>query len=542
MIRIEYGVIVEGAKEGFEPSLSNCADISNAADLKKEDLVFKNFTNPCENFSVLLDGGRLPIPENTSEENMGVWSLYASDSLGQFGTTLPTVALISDEEFDVNGLTFTFDVVNNIYPTDFSVFWYKDTSLLESKYCVSNSAVFSVYENVSGANKIIIVFDKMNTPNSRLKFHSIQYGSVLIIPEKSIQNMRVHQEVSPISTTVPISTLELSFLNTQGANYDFAARESLKIFDNTTLIGKYFIETANQTNKQKWNIEAQDYIALLESTEFEGGIYNDELAVDILSAIFVKANVPFIVADALQDARVTGYIPYTTCRKAAQQVLFAIGAYANTAYSEKIEILETDATVIESVGLDRVFSGQKVSVDADVTAVELIGHTYTEGDSATTLYKSTQEETEVKVIFNEPVTVESLSLDNGTILERGVNYAIISCPENSSLTGIPYKHLTFSKSKSNSATTNKKSSNKKTVQKATLISNQNIDKVLELCYNYVTRTISVRSKIIEGESPLITGKTYEIETEIMGKVTGILSEQTFSLFGGKKVSKETVIK
>ena len=45
MIRVEYGVIATGAKEGFVPELLNCANISNADDLAKDDLIFKNFAN-----------------------------------------------------------------------------------------------------------------------------------------------------------------------------------------------------------------------------------------------------------------------------------------------------------------------------------------------------------------------------------------------------------------------------------------------------------------------------------------------------------------
>ena len=52
MIRVEYGVITKGAKEGFVPELLNCASISNADDLSRDDLIFKNFSNPCERYSV----------------------------------------------------------------------------------------------------------------------------------------------------------------------------------------------------------------------------------------------------------------------------------------------------------------------------------------------------------------------------------------------------------------------------------------------------------------------------------------------------------
>lgn len=540
MIRVEYGVIATGAKEGFVPELLNCASISNADDLAKDDLIFKNFANPCERYSVLLDGGSLPIPENTQNENIGIWSEYTANENGEFGEAYPTISLISDELFSVEGLGLAFDTRNNVYPTNFSISWYNGDTLISSKEYESNSPTFSLMEDVENFNKIVLVFTKMNTPYSRLKLHSIQYGSILIIEEKSIKNMRVHQTASAISTTIPVSSLELVFLNSTNANYNFMARQSLKVFDNNTLIGKYFIDAARQTNKQQWNIKAQDYINMLESAEFEGGIYVNELAMDIITAIFNKANVPFTIAENLTTATVTGYIPYTTCRKALQQVLFAIGGYANTAYSESVDVLESNLTVAESIGLDRVLTGQTISVDADVTEIELVGHTYTPIESVVTLHQASEIEENLKVIFNQPAY--DLTIENGEIVESGTNYAIITCNVGGMLKGKIFEHLTFSKTKHNESTKNTKTINKKTIKNATLISSANIDKILNICYNYIVRNSTVKSKVIEAETPLIVGKAYEIETELLGKVTGVLSEQNFSLYGGKKIVKETVIK
>lgn len=540
MIRVEYGVIATGAKEKFTPELLNCASISKANDLSQSDLTFKNFGNPCEKYSVLLDGGVLPIPENTENENIGVWSNYTSNASGDFIYGLPTVTLTSNELFSVEGLGLVFDTKNNIYPNNFSISWYNGESIVTTKEYQTNSPSFSLLENIENFDKIVITFSKMNTPYSRLKLHSIQYGSILIIEEKSIKNMRLHQATSAISTTIPTSNLQLVFLNAENANYNFTARQSLKVYDNDTLIGKYFIETSKQANRQQWNITAQDYINILEGTEFEGGIYVDELATDILRVIFNKANVPFTISTELEDKIVTGYIPYSTCRKALQQVLFAIGAYANTSYSENVDILALDTTVTESISLNKIMVGQMVSIDADVTEIELFGHNYTPSNNETVLYNSKESIEDTKIIFYEPVY--DLTIENGEILESGTNYAVINCGANGILKGKKFEHSTFSKSLYNTNAKNAKTTNKKTIKTATLISSSNIDNILEICYNYIVKNIEVKSKVIETETRLIVGKTYEVETELLGKVTGFLNEQNFSLYGGRKIVKETVIK
>jgi hypothetical protein len=157
------------------------------------------------------------------------------------------------------------------------------------------------------------------------------------------------------------------------------------------------------------------------------------------------------------------------------------------------------------------------------------------------LYQSEDPADEVRVIFNEPVQIDSLTIENGEILERGTNYAVISCTSNAKLKGKKYKHTTISKSITNTKAYSKKSSNNKAVKNATLVSPQNIDKILNICYNYIVRNVTANSRVIEGTTLLVVGNAYEIETEILGKISGVLVEQSFSLYGGKKVTKETVI-
>jgi hypothetical protein len=127
-------------------------------------------------------------------------------------------------------------------------------------------------------------------------------------------------------------------------------------------------------------------------------------------------------------------------------------------------------------------------------------------------------------------------------VESGTNYAIINCNVGGVLKGKIFEHLTFSKTKHNESTKNTKTINKKTIKNATLISSANIDNILNICYNYIVRNTTVKSKIVEAEIPLVTGKAYEVETEVFGNVTGVLIEQNFALYGGKKVSKETTIR
>ena len=110
------------------------------------------------------------------------------------------------------------------------------------------------------------------------------------------------------------------------------------------------------------------------------------------------------------------------------------------------------------------------------------------------------------------------------------------------------------------------------VQNATLVSSSNVDKVLEKCYNWVTKINSTNLKIVDGKHveggdpigygqvkygeakygdlmPIVVtydkrtsvGDVISYQTEYAGTKTGRIIKQTFGLNGGK-IIKDTVVK
>ena len=71
----------------------------------------------------------------------------------------------------------------------------------------------------------------------------------------------------------------------------------------------------------------------------------------------------------------------------------------------------------------------------------------------------------------------------------------------------------------------------------------NVDSLLELCYNYIVNTEQTNMKIIDGgnEKNTKVGDLISFETEYIGKKSGRINKQTFSLVGGILV-KDSVIR
>lgn len=554
MVLIRYGSVALGASEDFEATLQDCSDVSNAENLTSAKDLYGNYGNPCEEYSVLLDGNCLPIPQESSDEidtsgiNIGVWSEAVADETGALATA-PTIVLESAAEYKLHGLTLVFDAINDIYPTSVTVAWYKGAEKLseESYSCAASELSIQHYEET--CDKIVIMLNALNTPLVRAKLRGVIYGQNIVIEGRDINSVQVTQEVCPLSTTLPISTAEMTFLNTAGADYDFAERQDLVIYNDNKMIGKYFIEEATRLTKKQWRVMAYDYIGLLDSVDFVGNLYYGKTAKVVADEIFSAAGVKYTMSDELAEKQVTGFIPYTTCRKALQQLLFAIGGFARTAYSETVDLLPVSTTIRESIPMaGRILLGtQSVKTETDVSEIELVSHKYVNDfPNMKTLYTVEEDVENAKIMFSDPVEPASLYLSkddeqvDGGIIEKGVNYAILTAPAGSVLKGIIYLHETSSKTVTNTKGHIWKS-NKKTISDATMVGQNNLDEALARCYDYLTRTKTVSSKVVEADPVLMVGEQYEIETESWGKLTGTNVQQSFALYGNK-VAKKIKIK
>ena len=87
---------------------------------------------------------------------------------------------------------------------------------------------------------------------------------------------------------------------------------------------------------------------------------------------------------------------------------------------------------------------------------------------------------------------------------------------------------------------NEKSKNAKSISKATLVSEQNIDKVLKKCYNYYSKNKVGKMDIIDIEQ-IKVGDTLNVKTLYSKDVQGIAISQNYSLVGNTFVKDTKII-
>lgn len=573
-VAISYGDIAVGAKEAFAPSAQGQADFSKIEQLKAYNLIFPSYANPCEGYSLLLDGEAVAFPENTQNENLGVWTSEISDSDGTINMLL---TLQSEELYTSQGFTVTFDEANGIYCTDMEIAWYKvldGEELLDTRIFNPDSAKFFCKNYVEKFNKVVINFKKINMPDVRMRLHAIDYGYGVIFYGDQLKNANQKQKLDPISSEIAINPFTFTLSSNTDMEYHFQKNQPISAYQNGELVSTNFVKSSKRTGRRTWNITCEDYIGILDSKQFKGGMYNDYSVTTLIDDIFVAAGVLYTLDESFAEMKLTGHIPFTTCREALKQAAFAIQGAVITSGSDKVRIVKLSDETSQTVNKRRILQGQSFDIDDIVTGVELSVHKYRAVNDEQIVYEAEESGTGIGIVvkFSEPL--HSLEITNGKFEEYGTNYAIFNANEGCVLKGKKYEHSTTSKYKRKQDITADTEENIKSITNATLVSTSNADMILDRCFDYLTKSektnlsivealhvfggdyIRYRDnikysenfkysqkmpKIVEKDASVNVGDVIEAETEYLGNISGRIIEQNFSLMSGNIVKKAVMV-
>lgn len=565
--RIKYGNFAPEAKENFSIN-ANETEFNSLSQLNEYGLFVQNYANPCEKYQTILDGSQTGLP--SAIENIGFWSQSISGDDGVFASPIMFV-MTSERYFTSQSISFVFDKDNGIFCNHLLVSWFKDDVILHREEYFPDSSEFSCVETVENYNTVTILFYSLNMPCNRLKVRSIDHGQWRWLDGNDLRNIKILQEIDPISTEISINTADIELNIESDDEIIFQPNQPVEIYFNDVLHSSTLTRDWERLSKTRWRVETEDYIGKMDGVDFFGGIYEDYPAKNLLTDIFSSAKVPFEIDSAINEEKVSGYIPYTTCREALKQVCFAIGAYADTSYSKVVRVKFLEDIITQDINLDRIMQGQKFLYDDGATSVEITTHDFKKTHEYVTAYDGAAGNG-ILVKFAEPL--HSLSIIGGEILKSNANYAIINAFENCQLFGEKYFDVQNIVSKS--ADTKYANVKEKiiSVENATLVTSKNVDKILDLCYNFYRSGATASLKIVEGrrkkiksgsvygsgkygsivygyaatrnlktsaksasqeynyDKPVKVGEIVRFNTEYLGKMDGLILKQTYNLNGG----------
>ena len=578
-VAISYGDVSPGAKENFK-SEAEQSQFDTLNQLQLYNAEYPDYGNPCELYSVALDGKAKAFPSAPPKFNIGFISKIASDENGAFPIDGGIVlTLTAGGQYSSQGFTITFDTYNNIYCSYLNIKWYRDNQLIDEEDFTPDNSVYFCEKKVSNFDKVKISFYKMNMPDNRLKIRGIEFGYGTMFLGGELQNVYITQEMNPITSELGINTTDFILVSKSKREYTFQERQPIKTYFNGQLKSSTFVKSSKRNAKNVWEVQSEDYIGLMDDVTFYGGMYNGEVnAYELLVEIFNTAKIPYTINEDLKDKLIYGYLPIATCRDALMQVAFAVQNVVDTSEREDVIVYKLQSDVKQKIPLERISQGQNFTTSSDVSRVELTVHTYAEAAlEEIVLYDASKSGTgkNIFIKFSQPMhDIYIRPLDgNNKIIESHVNYAIINASsEDCILRGDYYHHTTEKIGKDNPLYLENNEKNAISVDNATLVSKNNANEVLDSCFDWLLKTTTINQKIAErknvvygekirygqkkygefkyGEKtpdiitydePIHLGDNIETETSYMGNITGRVIRQAFHL-NGNILSKEVVMK
>ena len=574
-VAIRYGDIAPEAKENFNADVTEAQPFVDFEKFKKYNLNFPNYVNPCDYYQAPLDGRGVAFSATPETANLGWWSEQKTDDNGMFASPI-TITLTAKKTYTSQGITLHFDKYNNIFATHIKIIWYRDFEILSEMEVYPNNAEYFCQNKIENYNKLKITFTGLNMPFAYLKVLTIDYGYGTFFYGDELRDVNISQTIDPVSGEISINYMDFELDSVRNIEYDFQKKQPLIGYFDGEMLQQTFITNAKRKSKRLWKIESEDYIGLMDSIPFFGGVYEDIPVQDLLDEIFNKSNIPYTIDESLLSETISGYIPYTTCREALMQIAFALGAVVDTSKSDFVKIYLLDDDVKQEIPLNRIMEGQSFTDEEKVTGVSLTAHNWVKSKEVVNIYGSEDEDVgvigeEVFLKFSEPVY--NIIVNGAEVLESSANHIKFRTTSKFLLIDAK-KYVDQSKvvTKKDELLTATEIENILPIEDATLVNANNVDKILNKCYNYLTRNKKVDMGIVEGkhvtepkiikygqakygqvkygeitpavvtyDTPVNVGERITFATEYYGNQTARIVEQKYNLDGGIKI-KEAVLR
>ena len=528
-LKIVYDDIALGAKENSSISSADKKDFVVLENLK-EVVEYPNYAMCLPRYSK-LDGTYVNTPGTL--EHMGYISRSVSDSFGRFANP-PTLEFRFTKNFSSVGISLEFNNYSEDYCSKVNIKWYSDNTLLKEQEYNPDSYKYFCYGVVDFYNRVVITFLKTSKPFRNAFLTGVTWGLIRIFKDDEIESIDCLVEIDGTSKEISVNTMEYSVRDKMGYDFEFQKKQKQTLYFDEAILGIFYLKDGKQLSNAVYSMETHDAIGILDGTKFMGGVYDQVKAKQILESIMQDEGIPHFIDTELENKLVSGYLPICSKRAALQQLAFAIGAVVDTSYDRNLYLYPMRTTDITQIRQEELFTKLSFSHSDVITGVKLTVHEYLKGDETMELYKGYLVGS-TKIEFSEPM--HSLAIQGGSITEQGDNYTRISgTGVQVVLSGKKYIHNTFNINKDNDRVTHNR--NIAEVKKATLVTKENMQEVLERIYNDCIKNESISCRLVVDNHEL--GDLVELDT-FKGKRQGIITKLDFK-FSRNEITAEAVIR
>jgi len=560
---VDFALYDPAIKQDSTPATSENQPFSKVADLEipNSSAVYGSFE---PNFW-LLDGKYKLMPTDTTNVHVGLMSLQMSNSSdtgtyrkGDFTAPHPKLTITFTSVHSTDGLTFIFSALTNDFIGNMTVEFFNssDVSIDYVDYSPT-TAEFYTNHPVANFKKIVITFLRTNKPYRYLRLQSIDYGQVIHFTGADIKSCVVVEEVNPLSTELPIGTLELflfssdatfSIINPTGDYTDLQNKQPLDVYEvvgnDQIYIGHFFLDTWENPSDNIITFKASDTINILESSIYLGGLwggvsgYATTDVITLIAAIMGEIDLPYDLDPILEDVVISGWIPVCTYREALKQIAFVIGATVSCSrggviriYADSLasELAVFDFTILKS---DKGMQ-QSLVLKPLVTGVEIIPYVVLKNSYLTTVFSRTLAIGSYRVLLSEPTAgMSRTGTATATWTYNGGNYVDITVTVGGTviLDGQGYTRTGEINGVYNGSLDASVKPNIIRISDATLVSAANVGAITQKVYDYYQQRYLQKMKLYAPEAA--AGDSVLIDTLYDRQIGAIIEKMTLDLSGG----------
>lgn len=311
------------------------------------------------------------------------WSEEISGADCTFSGT-PLILIEFDKQYTASGLTLRFSPGANDYCSQITVVWYQNGVEKDKGTFYPSAPLFAVENGVEGFDTIAIVFEKTHQPFRRVKVEYIGIGIVREITGRDLTDAKFIHEIDYVSSTVPMNVLDAAFNFNTNAELMFQKKQPVKAYNDSDLIGVYYIDEGERISSRGYKISCHDAIGILDLDKYGGGLWLEETPIETLVADVLGGLFEYEIDTSLQGKTLKGYIPDgITRREALQHIAFAAGAVIDTSGTEGIRIFAPETGEGEIIPPKETYQGGKITTSDIVTQVRLTTYEIYKGEKAT---------------------------------------------------------------------------------------------------------------------------------------------------------------
>lgn len=549
-----FGFLDVTARDDATFFVSENQPFARIEDINQEsEITFPDVVTLEPGFGWPLDGSKVWFPAAPADYTWGWWSeqLSGADGIFENPPTL-TVTFMDDEGIPTPhssaGITMNFFAT---LPGVINIKWYDLAGelLADQDFTPNRLAYFCDYQ-VENYSKVVITVRSMAAAHRYLRCTFILFGVMEILDGARVQKAELCEEIHPAALSLPINTLSLSFytadghfslLDLSGAYRLFQWKQQVDAYATVDgerrFLGIYYLQEASGFEDGVADLILVDIIGLLDTLDFNGGVYVEIPLRDLLDAILVPEGVDYTLDPSFERVTLTGHLPICSKRQALQQIALAIGAVIDTTRGAVMRFYPAPVTAPALVGPDRKIIGHKVTLEPLVTQVDVTAHAYGLNDEVRELSKSERAAGRHRITFNKPTVITDVS--GAEVVESHPNFVVLDVadPGEVIITGQEYVDSTAIYTVLTDPLPAGAKSSVKTIQDYTLIDSTKAPAVAQRIYDYYQRRYTDEGQILPGNE--VVAQAVEVRSFGGRSITGHIQRLTTDLVGGY-IAKWTV--